>query len=221
LQRLPTLITFFFSVMLVTFFRELMVTFQLTTSPTFDLSTPGHALIVVAFTATLFFVVAVWLSYSLLIERFPYTLDYKVFLFDVVRFSVLYFIFSFAFLAGHPPDFWYYMLALAVFHGMMAVWHGNRLRHIPEGPERSERAADVRGHLLRSGTYFLLAVVYIATVTLRWQAAEPWAIHTVLVLVTCALLVFWNARRLMEMKAKALAAQAAAKQQQAAAAAGK
>ena len=31
LQRLPTLITFFFSVMLVTFFRELMVTFQLTT----------------------------------------------------------------------------------------------------------------------------------------------------------------------------------------------
>ncbi len=70
LQRLPTLITFFFSVMLVTFFRELMVTFQLTTNPTFDLSTPGHVLVVVSFIATLFFVVAVWLSYSLL-ARLP------------------------------------------------------------------------------------------------------------------------------------------------------
>ena len=46
LQRLPTLITFFFSVMLVTFFRELMVTFQLTTDPKFDWSTPGQALII-------------------------------------------------------------------------------------------------------------------------------------------------------------------------------
>jgi hypothetical protein len=101
---------------------------------------------------------------------------------------------------------------------MMAGWHGYRLRHI-QGPERSERAADVRGHLLRAATYFGLAVIYVVTVTLRWETAQPWAIHTVLVLVTCALLVFWNSRRLMEMKAKALAAQAAAKQQQAAAAA--
>jgi hypothetical protein len=218
LQRLPTLITFFFSVMLVTFFRELMVTFQLTTNPTFDLSTPGHALVVVSFIATLFFVVAVWLSYSLLIERFPYTLDYSVFFFDVARFSLLYLIFSFSFLAGHPPDYWYFMLGLAAFHAMMAGWHGNRLRHI-QGPERSERAADVRGHLLRAGTYFLLAVVYIVAVTLRWQAAQPWTIHSALVIITSALLVFWNARRLGEMKSKALQAQAAAKQQQAAAAA--
>ena len=218
LQRLPTLITFFFSVMLVTFFRELMVTFDLSTGPTFDLSTPGDALIVVSFAATLFFVVAVWLSYSLLIERFPYTLDYSVFLFDVARFSVLYFIFSFAFLAGHPPEFWYYILALSVFHAMMAGWHGNRLRHI-QGPERGERAADVRGHLLRAGTYFLLAAIYVVAVTLRWQDAQPWTIHSAMVIVTCALLVFWNVRRLNEMKAKALQAQAAAKQQQAAAAA--
>jgi hypothetical protein len=218
IQRLPALITFFFSVMLVTFFRELMVTFNLSTNPTFDWSTPGHALIIVSFVATLFFVVAVWLSYSLLIERFPYTLDYSVFLFDVARFSVLYLIFSFSFLAGHPPDYWYFMLGLAVFHAMMAGWHGYRLRRI-QGSERSERAADVRGHLLRAGTYFLLAVIYIVAVTLRWQDAQPWTIHSALVIVTCVLLVFWNARRLNEMKAKALQAQTAAKQQQAAAAA--
>lgn len=220
IQRLPTLITFFFSVMLVTFFRELMATFQLTTNPTFDWSTPGHALTVVSFIATMFFVVAVWLSYSLLIERFPYTLDYSVFLFDVARFSVLYMIFSFSFLAGRPPDYYFFMLGLALFHAMMAGWHGNRLRHI-QGPERAERAADVRGHLLRSGTYFGLAVIYYVAVMVRWDAAQPWAIHSVLVLLTCALLVFWNSRRLMEMKAKALAVQAAAKQQQAAAAAAK
>jgi hypothetical protein len=47
-------------------------------------------------------------------------------------------------------------------------------------------------------------------VTLRWEAAEPWAIHTALVVGASALLVYWNARRLNEMKAKVLAAQAAA-----------
>ena len=62
---------------------------------------------------------------------------------------------------------------------MMAGWHTNRLRHI-QGVERSERAADIRGHLLRAGTYFVLAVIYYVTVTLRWQTSQPWAIHAVL-----------------------------------------
>ena len=217
LQRLPTLITFFFSVMLVTFFREFMVTFKLTTGPVFDLSTPANVLIVISFIATLFFVVSVWLSYSLLIERFPYTLDYSVFFFDVIRFSVLYFIFSFSFLAGNPPNYFYYIGALAVFHLLMVGWHTNRLRHY-QGTERTERVADIRGHLLRAGTYFLLAVIYYVTVTLRWEASQPWALHSALVVITCVLLVYWNAKRLGEMKAKALAAQAAAKQQQQAAA---
>jgi hypothetical protein len=205
LQRLPTLITFFFSVMLVTVFRELSVTFGWTTAPSFTVAEPGHVLIAVSFTATLFFVVSVWLSYSLLIERFPYTLDYTVFFMDVVRFSVLFMIFSFSFLAGSPPQYVHYIAMLAVFHMVMALWHGYRRRDAG-GSEAGERVADVRGHLLRSGTYVGLAVAYYLLVTMRWQVAEPWALHAVLVVVTSGLLVFWNARRLMEVKTKALSA---------------
>ncbi len=209
LNRLPTLITFFFSVMLVTVFRELSVVFDWTRAPSFRPLDVSHVLIALAFAATLFFVVSVWLSYSLLIERFPYTLDYSVFFFDVARFSVLFMIFNFAFLAGRPPHYMHYLAMLGVFHLMMAGWHGYRLRRIA-GPERSERAADVRGHLLRAGTYLALAVAYYVLVTLRWEAAEPWALHTAFVVGASALLVYWNARRLGEMKAKVVATQAAA-----------
>jgi hypothetical protein len=209
LNRLPTLITFFFSVMLVTVFRELSVVFDWTRAPSFRPFDLSHVLIALAFAATLFFVVSVWLSYSLLIERFPYTLDYSVFFFDVARFSVLFMIFNFAFLAGRPPQYMHYLAMLGVFHLMMAGWHGYRLRHVA-GAERGERAADVRGHLLRAGSYLALAAVYYVLVTLRWEAAEPWALHTALVVGASALLVYWNARRLGEMKAKVLATQAAA-----------
>jgi hypothetical protein len=208
LLRLPTLITFFFSVMLVTVFRELSVTFGWTTAPSFDIGNLGHVLIVLSFAATLFFVVTVWLSYSLLIERFPYTLDYTVFFFDVVRFSVLYMIFNFAFLAGHPPQYLYYPAMLSAFHLLMAVWHGYRLRHT-DGVERGERAIDARGHLLRAATYALLAGIYFVTVTVRWPSSQPWSLHALLVVVTSGLLVVWNARRLHEMKVKAVQARAA------------
>ncbi len=212
LQRLPTLITFFFSVMLVTVFRELSATFGWTTAPSFDIGNLGHALTALSFAATLFFVVTVWLSYSLLIERFPYTLDYTVFFFDVVRFSVLFMIFNFAFLAGHPPQYLYYPAMLSAFHLLMAAWHGYRLRHI-EGIERGERAIDVRGHLLRTVSYALLAATYYVTVTVRWPTAQPWSLHALLVAVTSGLLVYWNARRLHEMKVKAVQARAAGEAQ--------
>jgi hypothetical protein len=213
LQRLPTLITFFFSVMLVTVFREMSTIFHWTTSPSFDIRNPSHVLTVVAFAATLFFVVSVWLAYSLLIERFPYTLDYAVFFFDVVRFSVLFMIFNFAFLAGNPPNYGYYIAALGVFHLLMAGWHTYRLRYI-QGAERSERIADISGHLLRMGTYFVLAIIYYVLVALPWEASQPWSLHAALVVITSVLLVYWNARRLGELKHKALQAQELARQQQ-------
>jgi hypothetical protein len=209
LQRLPTLITFFFSVMLVTVFRELSVTFGWTTAPSFDPSDPRHLLIALSFSATLFFVVSVWLSYSLLIERYPYTLDYTLFFFDVVRFSVLFMIFNFAFLAGQPPHYLAYVAMLSAFHLLMAFWHGYRQRHVGAA-EAGERRADRGGHLVRSATYALLALAYYLAVTLRWPASEPFALHAGLVVVTSALVVYWNARRLVEMKAKALQAQGAA-----------
>jgi len=216
LQRLPTFITFFFSIMLVTVFRELSVMFHWTTGPTFDIRNLSHDLIVVGFLATLFFVVSVWLAYSLLIERFPYTLDYTTFFFDVVRFSVLFMIFDFVFLAGNPPYYGYYIVMLGVFHVLMAGWHTYRLRYI-QGVERVERIADIRGHMLRMGTYFVLAIIYYVFVALRWQASQPWGLHAAIVVITSVLLVYWNVRRLGELKVKALQAQEAAKSQPAAA----
>jgi hypothetical protein len=168
----------------------------------------------VSFLATLFFVVSVWLSYSLLIERFPYTLDYTTFFFDVVRFSVLYMIFSFAFLAGIPPFYWYYIAMLGVFHLLMAGWHSYRLRYI-QGEERRERAGDIRGHLLRMGIYFVLAIIYYVFVTIPWKTSQPWGLHAVMVVITSALVVYLNVRRLSEVKIKALQAQEAAKALQA------
>ena len=216
LQRLPTFITYFFSIMLVTVFRELSVMFHWTTGPTFDIRNLSHDLIVVGFLATLFFVVSVWLAYSLLIERFPYTLDYTTFFFDVVRFSVLFMIFDFVFLAGNPPYYGYYIVMLGVFHVLMAGWHTYRLRYI-QGVERVERIADIRGHMLRMGTYFVLAIIYYVFVALRWQTSQPWGLHSAIVVITSVLLVYWNVRRLGELKVKALQAQEAAKSQPAAA----
>ena len=209
-QRLPTFITFFFSVMLVTVFRQLSDAFLWTTGPTPDLSNPGSWLLIIAFISTLFFVVAVWLSYALLIERVPYSLDYSHFVFDVARFSVVYMIFEFAFLAAHPPNYVYYIAALAVFHGMMAGWW--YLSRLPQTPaaDRPELHADIRGHLLRGGVYLALATIYLFTVTLRWQTSPSWTAHGILVVITSAVLVYWNAERLREMKAKATAAHAAA-----------
>lgn len=71
---------------------------------------------------------------------------------------------------------------------------------------------DARGHLLRAVvTYALLAgTSYYVTVTVRWTAtSQPWSLHALLVVVTSGLLVVWNARRLHEMKAKAVQAPAA------------
>jgi hypothetical protein len=212
LQRLPTFVTFFFSIMLVNVFSKLSVLFNWSTGPTFDIRNLSHDLIVVSFLVTLFFVVSVWLSFSLLIERFPYTLDYSGFFFDVVRFSVLFMIFNFAFLAGNPPYYGYYLAMLGAFHALMAGWHAYRLRRF-QGVERVERTADIQGHVLRMGTYFVLAILYYVTVALRWQTDQPWALHAAIVVITSTLLVYWNVRRLGEVKAKALQAQEAAKAQ--------
>ena len=209
LARLPTFITFFFSVMLVTVFKELASIFAWTTGPSFSILNPAHALITISFLATLFFVIAVWLSYSLLIERFPYTLEYGEFIFDVVRFSVLYMVFNFAFLAGHPPYYFYFIGSLGAFHLLMGGWHAERMRHC-EGAERTEHLNDVRGHGMRAGIYFVIAIAYFVTVTLNWQATQSWGVHAAFVVVTSGLLVFWNLKRLMDMRAKAQQSHAAA-----------
>ena len=210
LQRLPTFITFFFSVMLVTVFHELSGIFNWTTGPTFNLRDLNQDLIVISFLATLFFVVSVWLAYSLLIERYPYTLDYTVFFFDVVRFSVLFMIFNFAFLAGNAPYYGYYIAMLGIFHLLMAGWHSYRL-WIGVEAERSERSSDIWGHLSRMGTYFLLAILYFVFVALPYHASQPPDMHAAFVIITSGLLVFWSVRRLSELKTKALMAQESAK----------
>ena len=213
LQRLPTFITFFFSIALVSVFNKLSTLFNWSAGPTFDIRNLNHDLTVVGFVSTLFFVVAVWLSYCLLIERFPYTLDYTTFFFDVLRFSVLFMIFNMSFLAGAAPYYGYYVATLGVFHLIMAGWHTYRLSRI-QGEERAERAEDVRGHLLRMAIYFVIAIIYYVFVAIPWKTSQPLGLHAVIVVITSGLLVYLNVRRLIEMKVKAGQAQEAAKAQQ-------
>jgi hypothetical protein len=210
LQRLPTFVTFFFSIMLVSVFNKLSTLFNWSNGPTFDILNLSQDLIVVGFIATLFFVVSVWLSFALLIERFPYMLDYTVFFFDVTRFSVLFVIFNYAFLAGNPPYYVHYLAMLGVFHLLMAGWHTYRLRK-NQAEEGSERISDIRGHLMRMGTYFILAIIYYVVVALPWPTSKPWGLHAAFVVITSMLLVYWNVRRLAEIKNKAQQAQEAAK----------
>jgi hypothetical protein len=101
---------------------------------------------------------------------------------------------------------------LGVFHLLMAGWHTYRLSH-NQGAERGERIDDIRGHLLRMGTYFVLAIIYYVFVALPWKTSQPWGLQAAIVVITSILLVYWNASRLGEVKVKALKAQEAARLQ--------
>ena len=70
------------------------------------------------------------------------------------------------------------------------------------------------------GTYLVLAVAYYLFVVRVWEVSEPWAMQSLFVVLTSALLVFWNARRLNDVRHKAIEASKAAELAKAAAPAG-
>ena len=202
LQRLPNFITFFFSIMLVRNLGELTTVFKMTTGPEFDKFGLGDWLIILSFFTTLFFVVLCWLAYNVLVDRFPYTVNYTFFFLDVVRFSLLYVVMNFAFLAAHPPTYLYYIISLGVFHTFAMSWHLLRLSRGGTQAERAEHFRDMRFLAMISAIYYGLAIVYGVTVTLSWHSSNSWALHSVFVVVTCAIVIWFSANRLHAMRVR-------------------
>jgi len=205
LQRLPQLITFFFSLTLVNGFRILADTFHWSTQPTFDFGDPSQVLVVVSFFVTLFWIVTAWLGYSLLVERYPYTLDLTRFFFDVARFCLMFAVLNFAFLAGKGTSYHVYVFTVALFYLMMALWNVREAGRIGEAARRREREGDARGHGVRFLTFLAIGLVYYLGVTLGLAGSASLAVRYCTIIASFAALVVWNLRRISELRAYALA----------------
>ncbi len=203
LTHLSQFITFFFTLTLVHGFGRLAAVFEFSTQPSFNLFDPADVVLVASFGLTLFWIVTAWLGYSLLIERYPYTLNFGRFFFDVARFSLLFVLFNFSFLVN-TFSYYAFIFTLAVFHGMMAGWHISHIRLAAVPNEQAERRNDARDHGLRCLTYLTFGLVFYFGVTLRPEAAFAGIIHYGIVLTTFAAMIIWSLKRLAALKAYAV-----------------
>lgn len=204
LQRLPQFITLFFSITLVNGFRIFADTFHWSTQPTFDFRDPSQLMVAASFILTLFWVVTAWLGYSLLIERYPYTLHFSRFFFDVARFVIMFALINFSFLAGKAESYHIFVFTLAISHLLMTGWHIEQIRNAEGIEQRRERQSDARGHALRFFTYLLLGLLYYFGVAVRSGEGFSEAVHYGIVVMTLVAMTVWNVKRLSELKEYAL-----------------
>jgi hypothetical protein len=206
--RLPQFITMFFSFTMVGFFRTFTDTFHFTTAPSFNIRDGSQDLIVISFFVTLFWIVTAWIGYSMLIERYPYTLDLGRFFFDIARFSLLNFQMNFAFLAGQIAYFQVYIFSIGLWHAMMMFWYILRARRPAGTGGRPEAQRDAVSHGLRMGTYVVLGLLYYFLVATRVALPGANVLRFVIAGVTFAIMVAWNFRRIREITARAVVAPA-------------
>ena len=205
LSRLPLFITMFFSFTMVGFFRTFSDTFHFTTAPAIDFHNGSQVLILVAFFVTLLWIVTAWVGYSMLISRYPYTLDLGRFFFDVARFSLLNFQMSFTFLAGQAAYFQVYIFSIALWHAMMLGWYLSRTRQGAEGV-KAKSQKDAVSHGLRAATYLVLGLLYYYGVALRLGQPGAEVLRYVIAAATFAMMTMWNLRRIRELTARAVMA---------------
>ncbi|HLI50288.1 MAG TPA: hypothetical protein VKU87_00745 [Thermomicrobiaceae bacterium] len=203
LGRLPQLITFFFSLTLVNGFRVLSDTYHWTTQPSFKFNDPGQYLIAVSFVVTLVWIVTAWLGYSLLIERVPYTLGFGRFFFDVARFSLMFALLNFTFLAGQKNGYQIYLFTLAIFHFMMVAWYFDQERQTTDATRQKMYGGDVRSHGFRALTYLVLGLVFYFGVATRSTGTGTDSLRYAILIVTFVLMTVWNVRRLADLRAYA------------------
>jgi hypothetical protein len=199
LQRLPNLLTLFFSLTLVTGFRTLGDRFHWNSAPSFDLTSWADVLVMAGFITTLFFIVSVWLAFSVLIERNPYTLSFGRFYFDVARFAMLFALLNFAFLADKPAEFHAYIFAMMGWHLLMAGWYMYQISIAPANV-RSERSLDLRIHGGAAVIYAILGIVYYLTISRQWEVSQPQTLQGLLVLLTYAIIIGWSYWRLVDLR---------------------
>jgi hypothetical protein len=202
-QRIPNLLTLFFSISLVLGFSSLANYFEWRTAPSFDIRDPRDVLVMLGFATTLYFVISVWLAFSVLVERNPYTLSFGRFYFDAARFGLMFAILMWSFLAGEPPYFQHYVFGLAAWHLLMALWYVNQQRGT-EGEVRDERMRDLRIHGLGALIYAVLGSAYYLTVARSWVDGQAQTLYVAFVLLTFTVVVLRTSRRLSELRARVL-----------------
>jgi hypothetical protein len=202
-QRIPNLLTLFFSISLVLGFSSLANQFNWRTAPSFDIRVWNDVLTLLGFATTLYFVISVWLAFSVLVERNPYTLSFGRFYFDAARFGLMFAILMWSFLAGVPPYFHYYIFGLAVWHLMMVLWYVNGVRNT-SGDLRSERMRDLAIHGLGVLVYAILGIAYYVSVARSWVDGQSQTLYVSFVLVTLAVVVWRTSRRLSELRTRVM-----------------
>ena len=205
LPHLQQFVTMFFTFTMVGYFKQFSDTFHLSTKPAIDFSDSSQVLILVSFFVTLFWIVTAWLGYNMLTERYPYTLDFSRFFFDVARFSLLNFMMSFAFLAGAIASFHVYILSFALWHGMMVGWNVVQAGKATDSERRREAQKDLASHGVRAGTYLVLGLAYYFAVATRSGQPDASVWRYVIAAAVFGVTILWNTRRIAEMRARAVA----------------
>ncbi|GAB2558148.1 hypothetical protein [Spirosoma aerophilum] len=198
LVRLPNLITLFFSLTLVTGFRLLNDRFHWNTGPTFDITKWNDVLVLVSFLTTLLFIVTAWLGFSVLIERVPYKDSFNRFLFDTARFSALFPLLMWSFLAESPSQFQVYTWGLATWHLVMAVWY--IWPTLFGQSQRTGHSADMLSHVIICAVYYALGIAYYLLIARQWDTEPNDSLRIALVLLTLATIVFWSINRLRSLE---------------------
>jgi len=198
LIRLPNLITLFFSLTLVTGFRLLNDRFHWNTAPSFDITEWNDVLVLISFLTTLLFIVTAWLGFSVLIERVPYQGSFNRFLFDTARFSAIFPILMWSFLAESPLHFQLYVWGLAAWHFAMALWYIWPM--LFGRAHRTGHSIDLNSHIVISVIYFGLGLAYYLLIAKQWATAPNNTLRITLVLITMAAIIIWSVDRLLNLQ---------------------
>lgn len=202
LLRLPNLITLFFSLTLVSGFRLLNDRFHWNTAPTFDITHWNDVLVVLSFLATLLFIVTAWLGFSVLIERVPYQGSFNRFLFDTARFSALFPLLMWSFLAESPAHFQVFVWGLSAWHFAMTIWYVWPV--LFSSTNRTGHSADLKSHATISAVYFGLGLIYYLLVAKQWATEPNEGLRISLVLITLGTISFWSISRLRGLQKRLL-----------------
>lgn len=201
LMRLPNLITLFFSLTLVTGFRLLNDRFHWNTAPDFDITDWNDVLVLASFLTTLVFIVTAWLGFSVLIERVPYHGSFGRFLFDTARFSAIFPLLMWSFLAEKPEHFHVYTFGLACWHLAMTIWYAYPYL-TQRGTSPTGHVSDLRSHGMISLSYFILGFLSYTLVAKTWPTDPKPGLHIGMVLLTLSVIIVWSVNRLLNLQGR-------------------
>ncbi len=203
LVRLPNLVTLLFSLTLVAGFKLLNDRFHWSSAPSFSLSEWNDVLVLLSFLSTLLFIFTAWLGFNILIEQVPYKDSFNRFLFDAARFSAVFPILMWSFLAENPTHFQVFTFGLASWHLAMALWFV--WPRLLGRTHRSGHSNDLYSHVTASVVYLALGLVYYQFVAKDWATEPNETLRIGLVLGVLIFLISWSVNRLIILQKRLLA----------------